>query len=352
MTLLILYVALAIGVSFLCSMLEAVLLSITPTYTATIEADQPRVASRIKQLKQNIDRPLSSILSLNTIAHTVGAAGAGAQAAVVFGEASIAIFSAVLTFLILVLSEIIPKTLGAMYWQAFAPLASRILPILIWLMWPLVKMSQLITKLLSHGEPQPPVTREEIAAMADIGRREGIIDRGDSQVVTNLLKFDRLTVKDIMTPRTVAFALDETTTVGDAIARKQDLRFSRIPVYEGSIDTPTGFVLKTDIFNFALEDDRDRQLASFRRDLTSVVESTSLEELFDILVHKDQHMVLVTDDFGGTAGLVTLEDLIETLLGEEIMDEADSVADLQAYARKKWEQRAARQKTDGPALAS
>src|SRR5690606_29091316 len=254
-----------------------------------------------------------SILSLNTIAHTVGAAGAGAQAAIVFGEAAIAIFSAVLTFLILVLSEIIPKTLGAMYWQSFAPLASRILPILIWLMWPLVKMSQFITTLLSRGKPQPPVTREEIAAMADIGRREGIIDRGDSQVVTNLLKFDRLTVKDIMTPRTVAFALDETTTVGDAIARKQDLRFSRIPVYEGSIDTPTGFVLKTDIFNFALEDDRDRQLASFRRDLTSVVETTSLEELFDILVHKDKHMVLVTDDFGGTAGLVTLEDLIETL---------------------------------------
>ncbi|WP_417583851.1 CNNM domain-containing protein [Pelagibacterium sp.] len=344
MTLLTIYIVLAIGISFLCSMLEAVLLSITPTYTATIEGEKPRVASRIKELKDDIDRPLSAILSLNTIAHTVGAAGAGAQAQIVFGDAAVTVFSAVLTFLILVLSEIIPKTLGALYWQSFAPSASRILPVLIIVMWPLVKMSQFITRLLSRGEPQPPVTREEIIAMADIGRREGVIDRGDSKVVANLLKFDKLTVKDIMTPRTVAFALDEQTTVREAIERRQDLRFSRVPVYEGSIDTPTGFVLKTDILNLALEEELERTLASFRREITSVVETTPLEELFDILVLKDRHMALVTDDFGGTAGLVTLEDLIETLIGEEIVDEADSVADLQAYARKKWEGRTARHK--------
>ncbi len=351
MTLLILYIALAIGISFLCSMLEAVLLSITPTFTATIEEKKPRVASRIRQLKDDIDRPLSAILSLNTIAHTVGAAGAGAQAQIVFGDAAVTVFSAVLTFLILVLSEIIPKTLGALYWQSFAPAASRILPVLIWVMWPLVKMSQLITVLLSRGKPQPPVTREEIVALADIGRREGIIDRGDSKVVANLLKFDRLTVKDIMTPRTVAFALDQQTTVRQAIDRRNELHFSRIPVYDGTIDTPTGFVLKTDILNLALEEEFDRKLENFRREITSVVETTPLEELFDTLVHKDRHMALVTDDFGGTAGLVTLEDLIETLLGEEIVDEADSIADLQAYARKKWEERAAQQKDRGPVLS-
>lgn len=187
--------------------------------------------------------------------------------------------------------------------------------------------------------------------MADIGRREGVIDRGDSKVVSNLLKFDRLTVKDIMTPRTVAFALDEQTTVGEIMDRRNELHFSRIPVYDGSIDTPTGFVLKTDILNLALEEALDRKLATFRRSVTSVVETTPLEELFDILVHKDRHMALVTDDFGGTAGLVTLEDLIETLLGEEIVDEADSIADLQAYARKKWEERAAQQKDPTPALS-
>ncbi|AEQ52158.1 CNNM domain-containing protein [Pelagibacterium halotolerans] len=348
MTLLIVYIVLAIGVSFLCSMLEAVLLSITPTFTATIEEKRPRVASRIRQLKDDIDRPLSAILSLNTIAHTVGAAGAGAQAQIVFGDAAVAVFSAILTFLILVLSEIIPKTLGAMYWQAFAPLTSRVLPVLIMIMWPLVKMSQLITVLLSRGKPQPPVTREEIVALADIGRREGIIDSGDSKVVANLLKFDRLTVRDIMTPRTVAFALDEQTTIEEVMERRNELRFSRIPVYQDTIDAPTGFVLKTDILNLALDEAHDQTLASIRREVTSIVETTPLEELFDTLVLKDRHLALVTDDFGGTAGLVTLEDLIETLLGEEIVDEGDSIADLQAYARKKWEQRTARRQGPKP----
>ncbi|MCO6388556.1 CNNM domain-containing protein [Aliihoeflea sp. 40Bstr573] len=336
MTLLIIYVALAIGVSFLCSMLEAVLLSITPTYTATIERSKPEVARKIQELKDDVDRPLAAILSLNTVAHTVGAAGAGAQAAIVFGEASIAIFSAVLTLLILVLSEIIPKTIGAMHWKSFAPMAARILPVLIWSMWPLVKMSQLITRVLSRGEPQPPISREEIVAMADIGHREGVIDRGDSKVVANLLKFDRLTVKDIMTPRTVVFALDQNTRIDEAVARKQELRFSRIPVFDDSIDNVTGFVLKTDILLDALDGQGEKRLVEIRRELDTVVESMSLEELFDKLVHNERHVALVIDAYGGTSGIVTLEDLIETLIGEEIVDELDSVADLQAYARKRW----------------
>lgn len=339
MTLLIIYVALAIGVSFLCSMLEAVLLSITPTYTATIERSKPEVARKIQELKDDVDRPLAAILSLNTVAHTVGAAGAGAQAAIVFGEASIAIFSAVLTLLILVLSEIIPKTIGAMYWKSFAPMAARILPVLIWSMWPLVKMSQLITRVLSRGEPQPPISREEIVAMADIGHREGVIDRGDSKVVANLLKFDRLTVKDIMTPRTVVFALDQNTTIKETVSRRHELKFSRIPVFDDSIDNVTGFVLKTDILFDAVDGHGEKRLAELGRNLGTVVESTSLDELFDKLVHNDRHVALVIDAYGGTAGIVTLEDLIETLIGEEIVDELDGVADLQAYARKRWSER-------------
>lgn len=339
MTLLIIFVALAIGVSFLCSLLEAALLSITPTYTMTIAQSRPRVATKINELKNDVDRPLAAILSLNTVAHTVGAAGAGAQAAIVFGEASIAIFSAVLTLLILVLSEIIPKTLGAIYWKSFAPFVARVLPALIWSMWPLVKMSQLITRMLSRGEPQPPVSREEIAAMADIGHREGVIDRGDSKVVTNLLKFDRLTVEDIMTPRTVIFALEQDTTIADVISRKQELAFSRIPTFDGSIDDITGFVLKTDILFEALDGNGQKRLIEIKRDLGTVMERTPLEELFDTLVHHDRHVALVHDAYGGTAGIVTLEDLIETLIGEEIVDEVDSVADLQAYARKRWSER-------------
>lgn len=342
MMLLFIYVAVAIGVSFLCSLLEAALLSITPTYTATIRQSNPRMAQKIGELKDDIDRPLAAILSLNTVAHTVGAAGAGAQAAYVFGDAFVALFSAILTLLILVLSEIIPKTLGAMYWQSFAPFAARVLPFLIWSMWPLVKMSQLITRVMSRGRPQPPISREEIVAMADIGHREGVIDRGDSKVVSNLLRFDRLTVEDIMTPRTVIFALDQTTTIGEAISRRQELRYSRIPIFEGSIDTVTGFVLKSDLLLEAVDGNREKPLADLRRDLGTVAQTTSLEDLFDALVHNDRHVALVIDAYGGTAGIVTLEDLIETLIGEEIVDEGDTVADLQAYARTRWSERHAR----------
>ena len=342
MTLLILFVALAISVSFLCSLLEAALLSITPTYTATIKDSQPKVAAQINALKDDVDRPLAAILSLNTVAHTVGAAGAGAQAAIVFGEASVALFSAVLTLLILVMSEIIPKTLGALYWKSFAPFAARILPALIWSMWPLVKMSQGITHLLSRGRLQTSVSREEIVAMADIGHREGVIDHGDSKVVANLLKFDRLTVEDIMTPRTVIFALDQATTIDEAISRKKALRFSRIPIFDGSVDNVTGFVLKTDILFEAIEGKGDKALRDLSRDLGTVVADTSLDELFDTLVHEDRHVALVVDAYGGTAGIVTLEDLIETLIGEEIVDEVDGVTDLQAYARKRWRERHAK----------
>lgn len=339
MTLLVIYIFVAVAVSFLCSILEAVLLSITPTFVATIEESQPKVAKRLQALKDDVDRPLAAILSLNTIAHTVGAAGAGAQAAFVFGEASVAVFSAVLTFLILVLSEIIPKTLGAMYWQSFAPFAARVLPLLIWAMWPLVKMSQGITRVLTRGQGKYTVTREEIAALADIGHREGVIDKGDSRIVSNLLRFNSLTVEDIMTPRTVMFALEETRTVDDAVGLKDELRFSRIPVFSDSIDSVTGFVLKTDVLMAALQGDDQTALSELKRPLVAVPESLLLEELFDTLLDHDRHIALVTDAFGGTAGVVTIEDVLETLIGEEIVDEADAVEDLRTHARERWKQR-------------
>lgn len=343
MTLLIIYISLAVGISFICSILEAVLLSVTPTYVATIERSQPKVAARLKEMKDDVDRPLAAILSLNTIAHTVGAAGAGAQAAYVFGDAAVAIFSAVLTFLILVLSEIIPKTIGALYWQGLAPFAARVLPILIWSMWPLVKMSQQITLLLTRGKGKYAVTREEIAALADIGHREGVIDKVDSRIVSNLLRFDRLTVESIMTPRTVVFALDQDMTVDATIARRDELRFTRIPVFTDNIDTVTGFVLKTDILLAALAGDGGQHLATLKRPMVEVPESMLLEVLFDTLLENDNHIALVKDGYGGTAGVVTIEDLVETLLGSEIVDEADTIEDLQDYARRKWADRAAAQ---------
>ncbi|MEP0522267.1 MAG: hemolysin family protein [Hyphomicrobiales bacterium] len=342
MTLLIFYVTLAISVSFLCSILEAVLLSVSPSFLAALENDKPSLAARLKSLKEDIDRPLAAILTLNTIAHTVGAAGAGAQAAVVFGDAALGVFSAVLTFLILVLSEIIPKTIGATYWRGLVPVVSRILPPLIWILWPLVKMSQLLTKLLSNGEKKNAISREELSALATVGAREGVVDASESRIVRNLLRFDALTVADIMTPRTVVYALPQETSVGALVDALEQARFSRIPIYDGTIDNVSGFVLKTELLVKAVQGQLSTPISELKRELTHVNATMHLRELFELLLQNDRHIALVVDEFGGTDGLVTLEDVVETLLGLEIVDEADAIEDLQAMARKQWEERAAR----------
>lgn len=340
MTLLIIYVAVAIAISFVCSILEAVLLSITPTFIATYGKKDPQAAQRLKILKDDVDRPLAAILSLNTIAHTIGAAGAGAQAAIVFGDTSVAIFSAVLTFLILILSEIIPKTLGALYWQSLAPWLAKIILFLIWIMWPLVKMSQAITHLIARGEGRHAVTRAEIVALAEIGQRDGTIDQGDSRIVENLLRFDRLRVEDIMTPRTVMRVWPQSDTVADAVKEAIQTPFTRIPIYNDSIDNIIGYVLRTNVLEAALTKDDQKTLREFRRDLLVVDQEMTLQDLFDSLLKDDRHIALVRDSFGGTAGLVTLEDLVETLLGLEIVDEADTVEDLRELANRKSMERA------------
>ncbi len=342
MALLIFFVALAIGVSFLCSILEAVLLSVTPSYMALLEAEKPKQAEKLKKLKEDVERPLAAILSLNTIAHTVGAAGAGAQAAIVFGDAALGIFSAILTLLILVLSEIIPKTIGASYWKALVPAVIRTLPPLILLLWPLVKMSEVLTKLISGGKEPDVISGEELSALAKVGAREGGLGDQESKIVQNLFRFKELTVFDIMTPRTVVYALSQDETVENAIKQLDDMRFSRIPIFDGSIDHVTGFVLKTDILGKAVAGLPQAQLSELKRELSHVEVGMHLHALFEHLLQNDRHMALVTDDFGGTAGVVTLEDVVETLLGLEIIDEADTIEDLQALARQQWKERALR----------
>ena len=342
MALLIFFVALAICISFLCSILEAVILSVTPSYMALMEVDKPALASKLKELKDDVDRPLAAILSLNTIAHTVGAAGAGAQAAIVFGDAALGVFSAVLTLLILVLSEIIPKTIGASYWKALVPIVVRTLPILIISLWPLVKMAEFLTRIISRGKTADVISGAELAALAKVGARDGGLGDQESKIIQNLFRFKELTVFDIMTPRTVVFALPQDETIGNAVKRLEDMRFSRIPIYENTIDQVTGFVLKTDILVKAVADDDDSVLSDIRRDLSHVEVSMHLHALFEHLLHNDRHMALVVDDFGGTAGVVTLEDVVETLLGLEIVDEADTIEDLQALARQRWHERALR----------
>ncbi|MEZ6186595.1 MAG: hemolysin family protein [Planctomycetota bacterium] len=342
--LLILYVLVALGISFLCSVLEAVLLSITPGYVAALEKSGSAAGARIKALKAEVDRPLSAILSLNTIAHTVGAAGAGAQAAHVFGDAWLGVFSGVLTVLILLVSEIIPKSLGSAYWKRLAPAVARILGPLTWLMTVtlLVPASRWVTKFIGgSGHPSIP-SREEISAIAVQGAREGIFPASESRVLQNLFKIADLKAGDVMTPRTVLFGIPEQTKVRELLAREDWLRFSRIPVHEGDLDKITGYVIKSDVLLRAAKDELDLSLVELKRPIPAVPKAAPLSSLFDQLLERQSHVALVVDEYGGTAGLVTLEDLVETLLGLEIVDEADAVTDMQEHARRQWRKRALR----------
>ncbi|HVS12815.1 MAG TPA: hemolysin family protein [Thermoanaerobaculia bacterium] len=342
MALLVTYVVLALGVSFLCSILEAVLLSITPAHVASLRDSGSRVGERLHRMKEDIDRPLAAILSLNTIAHTVGAAGAGAQAVKVFGDAYIGVISAILTLLILFFSEIIPKTLGAVYWRTLAPVIGAVLVPVVWSMWPLVKAAELTRRLIVRQPPHGPVSREEVAAMARLGHAEGVMDEGESRMVESLLRFRSLRVRDVMTPRTVVTAFPEDVATGEVVAGAERLLFSRIPIYKDSLDDVTGYVLKDDVLLQAAEDAPDTPLSALRRELTVVPETLSLPRLFEQLLARGEQIALAIDERGGTTGLVTMEDVIETLLGREIVDEVDSVEDMQELARQLWRKRAAK----------
>lgn len=342
MSLLIFYLLLAIGVSFLCSMLEAILLSVSRSYIAVLERKGSRAGEMLREYKQDIDRPLSAILSLNTIAHTVGAAGVGAQAQIVFGQASVAITSAVLTFLILVLSEIIPKTLGATYWRKLAPAAVYVLRGLMVSMYPLVVLSQAITRWLSSEENIPSFSREEFGALADLGVEEGIFEEEESRIFKNLIRFSSLRVKDIMTPRTVVVGFDEEETVEELEEDVEDLTFSRLVLYGKERDEVTGYVLKNDLLLLMARDNRKTPLKEVKRDILIVPEIMALKDLFEELMAKQEHIAVAVDEYGGFAGVVTMEDLVETLLGMEIIDEADTIEDMQKMARRKWSERARR----------
>ncbi len=339
MGLLLFYVALALGVSFLCSIMEAVLLSISASYVARMEQDRPRLGARLKELKVNIDQPLAAILSLNTIAHTVGAAGAGAQAASIFGDAYIGVISAVLTLLILVVSEIIPKTLGASYWRQLTPFVASTLKVTTLLMWPLVKMAELLTRLMTRNKSKISVHREEFIALAELGSREGIFHKYESRVLQNLFFLRDIRTKDIMTPRTVVSTLPESMSAGQVIADFGRLHFSRIPVYGDDLDDIKGFVLKNEILQ-AAQEEPDTQLKELCRPIVVVLDKLTLHDLFEQMMNESTHIALVVDEYGGTAGVVTMEDFMETLLGMEILDEVDKVEDMQQIARKQWERRA------------
>lgn len=338
-TLLVLFVLLAIGVSFLCSVLEAVLLSVTPAYVGALEDEKPRASSRLKGLKDNVDRPLAAILTLNTLAHTVGAMGAGAQASALFNSTVVGVFSALLTLAILFLSEIIPKTIGATYWKDLAPASSVVLKWMIWGLYPLVVLSRWMTRLISRGENDATsVSREELEAMVEQSGEQGVLDVRETDLFRNLLRFRALSARDVMTPRTVVRAFSQDATVQEVA--DADVPFTRLPVYEGTLDTPTGYVLRDDAVERVAADEHGVKLTEIKRPLITVPEGTPLPELFEQFVGDKEHVALVIDEFGGTEGVVSVEDVVETLLGLEIVDEADRAHDMQELARQRWKARA------------
>lgn len=340
MTLLLFYLCLALGVSFFCSILESVLLSITPSYVATLENKKPALGSDLSKLKKDIDRPLAAILSLNTVAHTIGAAGVGAQALKVFGEAYLVAVSMALTLLILVLSEIIPKTLGTIYWRKLTPPAIRILKAMIFTLYPLVVLSQKITRMLSKDVKTVSISREEIKSIADIGYKEGSIVEKESTLLKNLMRFGSLSAENIMTPRPVMFTLSAELPLEKIFEKDPQLKFSRIPIYHKNHEDIAFYVLKNDLLMSLSKNETGKTLEDFKRQIHIVPETISLFNLFEKLLDNKEFIAMAVDENGGVAGIVTLEDVLETLLGIEIMDETDDIIDMQKYARNQWIKRA------------
>ncbi len=334
---LIFYVVIALGVSFLCSIWEAAMLS-TPVSHIELLVEQGSKAGLIMQsLRQNVEHPISAILTLNTIAHTVGAAGAGAEATAIFGSEFFGIISAVLTLLILVFSEIIPKTLGAVYAKPLTPFTAYSLRALLWVFKPAVFAFEFVTRSMRPSEEPPTVTRSELQVMARISAEEGGIRERENRIVANLLELAEVQVETIMTPRTVMLLFQADETVGEIMAAHPVLPFSRIPVYGESADDIRGYVLRHEIYRRAAADEHDVPLREISRELQVVPETNSVAQVLDEFIAKQDHIFLVIDEYGGTAGLITLEDAVETLLGIEILDESDRVADLRLLARRRYE---------------
>jgi CBS domain containing-hemolysin-like protein len=335
------YILLALLVSFLCSIAEAVLLSITPSYIASLRDSHPKSAKLITRLKQeNVDQSLAAILTLNTIAHTVGAIGAGAKATIVFGDARFGLFSAVMTLLILFLSEIIPKTLGAVYWRRLATPTAYCVRLLILGLYPLIWVSELLTRFIARGKSVHIFSREEFVALAGEGERGGQLDESESRIIKNLFLFKSLRAGDVMTPRTVIHAMPDDTPVSEALEQTERWPFSRIPIYREDFDHIVGFVLRDDLLMAAAQGKSGEKLETLQREIMSTPEKSSLSNLLEQMLDQRKYIAIVVDDHGGTHGLVTLEDVVETLLGAEIVDEVDRVDDMQAYARGRWEHRA------------
>jgi len=334
--LLILFFLLSVGVSFVCSILESVLLSVNMSYVAVLEKEQPTVGKLLRLHKENISKSIASILILNTVANTLGAAAVGAQASIIFGNDAVVIVSMIMTFAILFFSEIIPKTIGAVYWKKLAPMAAHIIRIFIWLTYPIILSTLFVTNKISKGkEDSNSLTKEELLESMLLSEDEGVIDEKESDVIENILNLDNIKVGEILTPRSVIFAIDESMTIKEVIETQLAIfKFSRIPIYKDSIEDVTGLVLTKKIFKQALTDD-SVTMGSIKKEIFSINENIPVSKALDMLISKKDHMFLVMDNYDQTEGIVTLEDCVETILGVEIMDESDTTEDMRELAKRK-----------------
>ena len=338
MTALFFYLFIALFVSFVCSLAESVLLSVPQSYLATIK-DKYHWADSFLSYKQKIDKPLSAILALNTVAHTIGAAGVGAEASKIFGRPSLGIVSAILTLLILILSEIIPKTLGALYCKSLSKLTFYSIKFMMILTYPLVIISIRITQLFAKKNNQI-ISREEFSAMANLGYNEGVFSKDENRIIQNILNLKKIKVSEILTPRVVVVSANENMSIDNFKSQKKYLNFSRIPLFSDQNEKITGYVLLQDVLkNNSNNKNVKTNISEFKRDILAVPNTINLFVLFNRLIEKKEHISIVVDEYGGLDGIITMEDVIETFLGLEIMDESDQVVDMQKYAKQKWIQK-------------
>jgi len=339
MGLLLVYLLASMGISFMCSILESVLMSTPISFISMKEEEGSKVAEKFRGYKEETDRPLAAILSLNTIANTIGAAGIGRQATIVFGSAWFGIISAIVTLLILVFSEIIPKTIGTSYWKHLMGFTTKLISVLIILMYPLVILVEFISKIITPKDAEITISREEVSAMANVAEEEGVFEEGENKVIQNLINLDDVLASDAMTPRVVAAIAKESLKVKDFYKDNSFLHHSRIPVYSDNPDYITGYVLRSDIVEKIAQDKFEVTLADIKRDVPFYNEDTPLSEVWESFVGHKEQISIIIDEYGCFQGILTLEDVIETILGSEIVDEYDVVKDMQQYAKERWQNR-------------
>lgn len=336
MTLLVTYLLLTLILSFMCSLLEASLLSSTSSYIESLDKKgySPKTVDLAKDVKQNIDKSISSILTLNTFANTMGAAGVGAQAAIIFGSNWQAVIAFILTLMVLFISEIFPKTLGAIYWRKFIVPAVYIISFMVKITYPFIFIATFITNTLQKGRKnEVNFSKDEIITIVNMSEKEGVLQAKESILIKNLFKLKNIKAKDIMTPRTVVFAFDSKTTLKEALLNDNLYVYSRIPVYNESIDDIAGVVFKQTILEKRVKKKKKTLLKDIMVPVHKVPENISVSTLFDMFIRMKMHLFIVQDEYGQTSGVVTLEDALETLLGIEIVDEMDQVTDMQEFAK-------------------